>query len=71
MVPEMMIPARIPLCAILIALLLLPGIAAAADYRFALGDTVPLSGYSYGSDRAYLFLTGPTGLPSTYSSYWR
>jgi hypothetical protein len=54
-----MIPARIPPCAILIALLLLPGIAAAADYQFALGDTVPLSGYSYGSDWAYLFLTGP------------
>lgn len=56
------LPARaaLPLAIVLIlaSCLLLPG-AVAADITAALGDTVHLSGYSYGSSTVYLFLTGP------------
>lgn len=34
-------------------------VSAARGIEVALGETVPLSGYSYGSPWAYLFLTGP------------
>jgi len=41
-------------------LLLVAGVAAAGGTQgYYLGDTVPLSGYSYGSQTVYLFLTGP------------
>ncbi|WP_321504424.1 PEGA domain-containing protein [uncultured Methanoregula sp.] len=38
---------------------LVTGAAAAGGIQTAMGDTVTLSGYSYGSPNAYLFLTGP------------
>ena len=41
-------------------LLLVAGVAAAGGSQgYYLGDTIPLSGYSYGSQTVYLFLTGP------------
>jgi hypothetical protein len=58
MVPKIMFPVRSSPYAILIALLLIIP-ASAAGIQVALGDTVPLSGYSSGSSYAYLFLTGP------------
>ncbi|MFA4877822.1 MAG: PEGA domain-containing protein [Methanoregula sp.] len=38
---------------------LVTGASAAAGIQTAMGDVVTLSGYSYGSPNAYLFLTGP------------
>ena len=50
-----------PRYAILIALLILLPVSASAatGAQVALGDVVPLSGYSSGSPWVYLFLTGP------------
>jgi hypothetical protein len=50
-------PGYIMLVGLLLALSL--GTPAAAGIDVALGDTVPLSGYSSGSPWVYLFLTGP------------
>jgi hypothetical protein len=56
-----MTPARGSIYAILIALLILlmAGVPAVSAIQAALGDVIPLSGYSYGSQYAYLYLTGP------------
>jgi hypothetical protein len=56
-----MIPSRSHRYTTLIALVifLLAGIPAVSGVQVALGETVPLSGYSPGSQWAYLFLTGP------------
>lgn len=40
-------------------LVLTTGVSASGGIQTYLGDTVPLSGYSYGSPWVYLFLTGP------------
>lgn len=40
-------------------LFLTTGVSASGGIQTYLGDTVPLSGYSYGSPWVYLFLTGP------------
>jgi hypothetical protein len=34
-------------------------VSASGEITAYIGDTVPLSGYSYGSSAVYLFLTGP------------
>ncbi len=47
----------------LACILLIAGASAAPAIQAAVGDIVPLSGYSYGSNNVYLFLTGPN-LPS-------
>jgi hypothetical protein len=56
-----MIPARGSFSAVLIALLILviASVPAVSAVQAVLGDVVPLSGYSYGSQYAYLYLTGP------------
>jgi len=35
------------------------GVSAAGEIAASIGDTIPMSGYSYGSSTVYLFLTGP------------
>lgn len=40
-------------------ILLLTGIASGQGIQASVGDIIPLSGYSYGSQTVYLFLTGP------------
>ncbi|OPY35902.1 MAG: PEGA domain protein [Methanoregula sp. PtaU1.Bin051] len=52
-------PGWIILAAIIILCPLLSGTAVAESITAPLGDTVELSGYSYGSMDVYLFLTGP------------
>ena len=42
--------------ALLLALTVVPAAAVTEAY---IGDTIPLSGFSYGSPTVYLFLTGP------------
>jgi hypothetical protein len=51
--------ARILFIGILCCAGFLTGISAASGIQTAMGDTVTLSGYSYGGPNAYLFLTGP------------
>jgi hypothetical protein len=47
-------------CLLLLAgILLITGVSAAPGIQASLGDVIPLSGYSYGSQTVYLFLTGP------------
>lgn len=48
------------LCSVL---LIMPVSAADSEMEAYLGDTIPIHGVSYVSDRVYLFLTGP-GLPA-------
>ena len=50
-------PATLAILFAVICTVLMAGVSAAEMY--SLGDVVPLSGYSYGSQTAYLFLTGP------------
>ena len=40
-------------------LVFITSISASVEITAYLGDTIPLSGYSYGSSTVYLFLTGP------------
>ncbi len=40
-------------------LLLITCVSASGEITAYIGDTIPLSGYSYGSSTVYLFLTGP------------
>lgn len=46
-------------CMLTVACILLMTSASAAPIQASIGDIVPLSGYSYGSQTVYLFLTGP------------
>jgi len=59
----MNVPYRLFFCGLVIAGIFLASGAAAAGIQASLGDVIPLSGYSYGSNTVYLFLTGPN-LPS-------
>ncbi|MFA4824684.1 MAG: PEGA domain-containing protein [Methanoregula sp.] len=43
----------------LTCILLISGASAAPVIQASVGDIIPLSGYSYGSQNVYLFLTGP------------
>jgi hypothetical protein len=52
-------PATVPCMLVLAGLLLVTGASAAPGIQASLGDIIPLSGYSYGSQTVYLFLTGP------------
>jgi hypothetical protein len=44
---------------IISCLVLTPSVSASVEITAYIGDTIPLSGYSYGSPTAYLLLTGP------------
>jgi hypothetical protein len=60
----MMISFRLFFSTLAIAcLLLVCGAAASTGLHASMGEVIPLSGYSYGSNTVYLFLTGPN-LPS-------
>ncbi|MCK7484616.1 MAG: hypothetical protein MZU97_03045 [Bacillus subtilis] len=43
----------------LTCILLISSASATLGIQASLGDTIPLAGYSYGSQTVYLFLTGP------------
>ena len=43
----------------LACILLIASVSAAPGIQASLGDIIPLSGYSYGSQTVYLYLTGP------------
>jgi hypothetical protein len=58
-----MISVRFFLSSLAIACLLVCGAAASTGIQASMGEVIPLSGYSYGSNTVYLFLTGPN-LPS-------
>jgi hypothetical protein len=52
-------PAIVSCLPALVCLLLIPVVSAAPGIQASLGDIIPISGYSYGSQNVYLFLTGP------------
>ncbi|MDP2796597.1 MAG: PEGA domain-containing protein [Methanoregula sp.] len=52
-------PAIVSCMLALACLLLITSASAAPGIQASLGDIIPLSGYSYGSQTVYLFLTGP------------
>ncbi len=52
-------PAIVPCMVALACILLITCVSAAPGIQASLGDIIPLSGYSYGSQTVYLFLTGP------------
>jgi hypothetical protein len=44
---------------IICCLVFINSVSASREITAYIGDTIPLSGYSYGSSTVYLFLTGP------------
>ena len=52
-------PAIVPCLLALVCILLITSASAAPGIQASLGDIIPISGYSYGSQTVYLFLTGP------------
>ena len=52
-------PAIVSCMLALACILLITGVSAAPGIQASLGDIIPLSGYSYGSQTVYLYLTGP------------